>query len=1106
MKPALIPALTTLLALASPAAETGTPPATQPAGNNAASSAAPSIKATLPADEAIKVNPAATLSAIVADSDSGQLKVTFHGRRVGGVDPSGAFTVAALPDTQFYSENTGGQRAALFSAQTDWIVAEKDALNIGFVLHLGDISQNGDNPATALTQWTNASDAMYRLENPATTGLTGGIPYIMAVGNHDQTPIGEADGTSTNFNTYFGVHPKTGINHFHDKTWYGGTSEPGSADNNYTLFTAGGMDFIVISLEYDTTPDAADLAWADALLKAHPARRGIVITHHMVDTGFPASFSTLGSAIYQALKNNPNLILMHGGHVAGEGRRSDTFEGRVVHSLLADYQSRANGGDGWLRLMKFIPARNRIEVSTYSPVLNTFETDADSQFSLDVNLKGGMGPFTELGNVTTAPGTASLVWPGLEPGTRYEWYATVTDGTSTASSPVRSFITSGVPFPPVVEITSPANGSTYPAPADITIQATASDIDGSVTKIEYHLGTTKLGEAVTPPYAFAWKAAPAGSHTILAKAVDNDGNEAFSAPIGVQVVAEPAAPDVSTTSTGRFNGGWTLVAGSPSPLGFTLPGTNTGDLSLRVNGSVFPFLSGIVTATNWENAGNSGVDSIDNLPLPYADASGNAWVNVYDNSNPNAAGSNPTVSEESAGVAVGRFPYAAGWTGASISTEGDILGGNLPPGVVVSRIDTGLYEISGLVTTGNLIAFPNGNGGSDGDNVLSVSNSGGQWLVDVRDNSGDAQSGSFSFLYIPSGTPGVLSGMIRANGTVVPLNARMAEIGATVVKTAGNFEITFGDGTLVRSANAALFLTGDTGSGGTAGDNILSYSSTGNTFRIFSQDLPELNGSFQASDVRFLVVPFNLSAFKPELPPVSVSVTASDALAGEYGDDKRLAFTFTRSTAAAMPTPVSYATSGSATSGQDYAPLAGSVVIPTGATSATVTADILPDEKIEGQEQLRVTLLPSAAYTIGTPGTAQGTIADRPLQAFLHARGSISAGADDNGDGISNLLEYYHGGGITGPGSLRAVAASGGMFSARFPHSKGATDVTSAVEWSTDLTRWQRSGESNGLQSASIHLQPVSLPDGDPETLEAVLTITDGPVPPSIYLRLVVIP
>jgi hypothetical protein len=43
-------------------------------------------------------------------------------------------------------------------------------------------------------------------------------------------------------------------------------------DNHFNLFSAGGMDFIVISLEYDTTPDQPVLDWADSLLKAHPNR------------------------------------------------------------------------------------------------------------------------------------------------------------------------------------------------------------------------------------------------------------------------------------------------------------------------------------------------------------------------------------------------------------------------------------------------------------------------------------------------------------------------------------------------------------------------------------------------------------------------------------------------------------------------------------------------------------------------------------------------------------------------------------------------------------------------------------------------------------------
>src|SRR5664279_3513380 len=84
--------------------------------------------------------------------------------------PEKDFTVVALPDTQFYSE----KYPTIWAAQTDWIVANRKNLNIVYVAHLGDITQNGD---AKPEEWAIASDALYRLENPTTTGLPEGIPY-----------------------------------------------------------------------------------------------------------------------------------------------------------------------------------------------------------------------------------------------------------------------------------------------------------------------------------------------------------------------------------------------------------------------------------------------------------------------------------------------------------------------------------------------------------------------------------------------------------------------------------------------------------------------------------------------------------------------------------------------------------------------------------------------------------------------------------------------------------------------------------------------------------------------------------------------------------------
>ena len=51
--------------------------------------------------------------------------------------------------------------------------------------------------------------------------------------------------------------------------------------NNYSFFSASGNDFIVINLSYN--PVTAHMDWADALLKANPSRRGIVVQPYILN-------------------------------------------------------------------------------------------------------------------------------------------------------------------------------------------------------------------------------------------------------------------------------------------------------------------------------------------------------------------------------------------------------------------------------------------------------------------------------------------------------------------------------------------------------------------------------------------------------------------------------------------------------------------------------------------------------------------------------------------------------------------------------------------------------------------------------------------------------
>lgn len=89
--------------------------------------------------------------------------------------------------------------------------------------------------------------------------------------------------------------------------------------------------------------------------------------------------------------------------------------------------------------------------------------------------------------------------------------------------------------PPVISIFSPISGSIFRAPATITITANASDINGTITKVEFFNGSIKLGERIAAPYSFVWKNVPRGTYSITASATDNLNSTTKSAPVSVTV-------------------------------------------------------------------------------------------------------------------------------------------------------------------------------------------------------------------------------------------------------------------------------------------------------------------------------------------------------------------------------------------------------------------------------------------------------------------------------------------------------------------------------------------------------------------------------------------
>jgi regulation of enolase protein 1 (concanavalin A-like superfamily) len=74
------------------------------------------------------------------------------------------------------------------------------------------------------------------------------------------------------------------------------------------------------------------------------------------------------------------------------------------------------------------------------------------------------------------------------------------------------------------------------------LSATAIDPDGTVAKVEFLNGATKLGEDSDAPFTFAWSGVPAGEYTVTARAVDNLGDATLSESVTFAVQHDTVLP------------------------------------------------------------------------------------------------------------------------------------------------------------------------------------------------------------------------------------------------------------------------------------------------------------------------------------------------------------------------------------------------------------------------------------------------------------------------------------------------------------------------------------------------------------------------------------
>jgi hypothetical protein len=300
----------------------------------------------------------------------------------------GSWTFVVLPDTQCYSES----HPDVFMAQTEWIVRQRHARNIQFVLHEGDITNNNVHP-----EWINARRAMDVLRQAA-------IPHLLVPGNHDMGPWGSATSRDSFFSDYFIQR---------------NAMERGRSENAYLTVDVGTTKLLIVGLEFAPRDEA--VAWASSVVTKFPDRHAILLTHaYLYADGTrydwqakaraqnwnPNSYGVAalggindGEALWQKLvSRHPQFCFTFNGHVLHDGIGhlvSPGAGGHTVHQMLVNYQcgvqpERKRGGGGFLRLVEVEANGRTVNVSDYSPYYDQWLTDPDRKFTitLDRDLNG----------------------------------------------------------------------------------------------------------------------------------------------------------------------------------------------------------------------------------------------------------------------------------------------------------------------------------------------------------------------------------------------------------------------------------------------------------------------------------------------------------------------------------------------------------------------------------------------------------------------------------------------------------------------------------------------------------------------------------------------
>lgn len=318
---------------------------------------------------------------------TGQLTIAQQKYVAPALSKPDSWSMIVLPDPQTYVKFERNQ--PLFELMTAWISENIEKLNIKLVLCTGDLVEqneliNPDGKASnqpSKAQWAAVSKAFDR--------LNGKVPYVTAAGNHDYGYV-RAENRMSNFNTYFPVD-KNPLNQklLRDATVnYDGI--PTLENATFELNSPKGRKYLVLNLEF--APRDTVLAWAKKVtdLPKYKDHTVIVLTHsyleqdnkHIVKENYKVTDANYGASIFSKLvQPSRNIGMVVSGHIGKPDnekahiafRTDKNAAGTNVQQMTFNAQAlgggwMGNGGDGWLRILEFLPDDTTVKVRTFSPL------------------------------------------------------------------------------------------------------------------------------------------------------------------------------------------------------------------------------------------------------------------------------------------------------------------------------------------------------------------------------------------------------------------------------------------------------------------------------------------------------------------------------------------------------------------------------------------------------------------------------------------------------------------------------------------------------------------------------------------------------------------